>query len=39
MAYYKKGDKEQAKAALLKALNLDKNFPGAAQAAKILADL
>jgi tetratricopeptide (TPR) repeat protein len=39
MAYYKKGDMEQAKVALQKALDLDKNFAGAAEAAQMLADI
>jgi tetratricopeptide (TPR) repeat protein len=36
MAYYKNGDKEQAKRELRKALELDSKFPGAEEAMKIL---
>jgi tetratricopeptide (TPR) repeat protein len=39
MAYYKKGDLENARAELEKALKLDKNFTGAAEAKRILAEL
>ena len=39
MAYYKKGDHEKARAELEKALLLDENFTGAAEARKTLAKL
>ena len=39
MAYYKKGDKERARAELQKALRLNANFNGADEARKILAQI
>jgi Tfp pilus assembly protein PilF len=36
MAYYKNGDKEQARRELKKAIELDSKFPGAEEARKIL---
>jgi Tfp pilus assembly protein PilF len=39
MAYYKKGDLENARAELEKALQLDKDFSGADEAKRILAEL
>jgi tetratricopeptide (TPR) repeat protein len=39
MAYYKKGDLENARAELERALKLDKNFTGANEAKRVLAEL
>jgi Tfp pilus assembly protein PilF len=39
MAYYKKGDLENARAELEKALQLDESFNGADEARRILAEL
>jgi len=39
MAYYQKGDKTKAKKQLKKALALDKNFDGAAEAMSVLSEL
>ena len=39
LAYYKKGEGDRAKIQLQKALDLDQNFDGAAEAQKILGDL
>ena len=39
MAYYKKGDKKLAKEELTASLKLSKEFPGAEEAKKIVAEL
>jgi Tfp pilus assembly protein PilF len=39
MAFYKKGDRDNARAHLEKALSLDQNFPGADEAKRVLAEM
>ena len=39
LAYFKKGEHEQARTYLEKALSIDENFDGAQEAKKVLADL
>jgi Flp pilus assembly protein TadD len=39
MAYYKKGDLENARAELNKALKLNENFTGAEEARRVLAEI
>jgi Flp pilus assembly protein TadD len=39
MAYYKKGDLDNARVELKKALKLNENFTGASEAKRILAEL
>ena len=39
MAFYKKGDRDKARSQLEKALSLNQNFDGAAEAKKVLSEM